>query len=244
MAILVDPRAGSSKLAESLRAIGAPVQDEMLVAGDVSFTGRGPEERPVAVGVEYKTLSDLLACIVSGRFSDVQLPGLQALYEHYWLLVEGAWKPAADGTLLLFHHGSWVPNPWSRRAWKCADVNHWLTSIEVMGGVKIARTSSRAESAFWVKSLYSWWTGKAFEEHDAHQHRMKSPTMRSYTPPSPVEIWAASLPGVGPKRAKIVGESFSNPRIMANAPADEWVGIEGIGPKTAEKVVRWIREGK
>ena len=55
----------------------------------MSFTGQGPNG-PVSVGIEYKRMGDALACMVGGRFTGHQLPGLRQSYQQYWLLVEGA----------------------------------------------------------------------------------------------------------------------------------------------------------
>lgn len=245
MSFLLDPRAGSKSLEEPLKQIGVPVQMEQLVAGDASFIGRGPGDRPVSIGVEYKTLGDLLSCIVSGRFADVQLPGLRQAYELSWLLVEGIWRPGPNGELHTFTYGKWQSAPWTSKTWRIGDLNHWLTTMEVIGGVHIARTASRVESAYWLKSLYSWWTAKQFEDHNSHR-ALKDPTLASnpFRVDVPlVERVAACLPGIGPKRATAVAEHFGSVSTLANAGVEAWEEIDGIGKTTASKVVAAIGGG-
>ncbi len=53
---------------------------------------------------------------------------------------------------------------------------------------------------------------------------------------------AMQLPGVMDKRAALVAGHFGTVEAMARASEEEWLGIEGIGPKTSAAVVRAIRE--
>lgn len=232
-----DPRAGSRLLVPILQSIGVPLQEELLVAGDFAWQGRGEGDRPCPIGVEYKTIGDLMSCITSARFSDVQLPGLVKLYEHAWLLIEGLWKPNEEGKLVL--HGSHLPS-WGRKVWMYSDIVKWLSTIEMKGGIHIARTGSKQESAFWIKASYSWWTSKAWEDHDAHRHHAKPALEGTWTETGLVERWAASLPGVGPKRSGEVCGSFKTPLELAEATREQWRAA-GLGPKTSEKVWKAIR---
>jgi len=242
LTFILDPRAGSKNLEAPLKEIGVPVVMEQLVAGDAAFTGRGPGERPVSIGVEYKTLSDVLQCIVSGRFADVQLPGMKQAYEVSWLLIEGIWRPGPEGELHTFAFGKWQSAPWTQRVWRMVDLNHWLTTMEVIGGVNIARSASRAESAFWLKSLYTWWTAKQWDDHNSHR-QLKAPAIDNpfgrHVPL--VERVAACLPGIGPKRALAVAERFGSVLALANADVEAWEEIEGVGKTTARKVHDAIR---
>jgi ERCC4-type nuclease len=208
-----------------------------MAAGDFAFQGRGEGERPVPIGIEYKTIGDLMSCIMSARFSDVELPGLISLYEHSWLLVEGYWKPDEGGKLVINNH----QHPtWGKKIWMYADVVKWLTTIEMKGRIHIARTGSKQESAFWVKALYTWWTSKAWEDHDAHRQHSKAALEGTWTETGLVERWASCLSGVGPKRAREVSGVFETPLELAEASVASWRAA-GLGPKTAEKVHKQIR---
>src|SRR4051812_5465590 len=90
--LLVDPRAGSVNLIEPLRAQGLEVVETHLESGDVGFIGRGEGGVPVHIGVEYKTLSDCISSMRTGRLEGHQLLGMRAdppLYDFAYLLIEG-----------------------------------------------------------------------------------------------------------------------------------------------------------
>lgn len=94
--LTVDPREGSNNLVEPLSMMGVPVRRETLEYGDVAFVGRGPSESSLPVGIEYKSVSDLLTSWQDGRLLGHQLPGMLNCYTINYLLVEGATSVDTD----------------------------------------------------------------------------------------------------------------------------------------------------
>lgn len=237
MSLRVDARAGSGELHAPLTHAGLRPELDILPAGDVEVVGRGPGGRPLLVGVEFKTIPDMLACVRSGRFAE-QRRAMQARYEVSWLLIEGEWRIEGDALEVRERSG------WRNRAhYTHQEVAAWLLTMAQRGRVLLWRTATRAESIAWLRALYWWWTSKDFELHRAH--------LDWYTPPATgealieepglVQRVAAVLPGIGTDRARAAAGAFGSVREMVNADAAAWRAIEGIGPKTAKRVVEAVR---
>jgi ERCC4-type nuclease len=88
--VLVDDRAGSKDLIlkPCLRGIA---ELSRLNFGDVMIAGNGPKGS-VAVGIEVKSIWDLVASAANGRLMDTQITGMLGDYSHCWLLVYGSWR--------------------------------------------------------------------------------------------------------------------------------------------------------
>ncbi len=230
--ILIDPRAGSQDYIPLLRTLGAPVEAVTLEFGDCAFYGSGR-----AVGVELKKLNDLLNCITTGRFAGHQLPGMCRDYSEAYLIVEGYWRPnPVDGVLETRRGRDWVPVKLGKRTWMWRDLDNFLTTIEVKGGVRIKRTANADETARAIYGLYNWWS-------DVDSHRSHLALNRAgrdaalFTRPTFVRRVAAELPGVGYERSGAVAASFATVRSMIAADIPTWLEIDGIGKKIAKGIV-------
>lgn len=247
--LIVDPRAGSRDLQPHLVARGLPAQLGQMEFGDVSFIGNGPHGM-VSIGVEYKRVSDALSCMTGGRFAGHQLPGLAKTYAHYWLLIEGVTRcgqgNGSDGVLQV---QAW-PEGWKdcrqgTRYIMWRDYQHWLMSLQQMGGVCVATVANIRESAAWVASLYSWWQ-KDWDDHKAVNVLYAGPPpangiMGNIVPPTLKRLWAMQLPGIGQERSKQVEQAFNTALDMAIASEHHWQSMAGIGKVTAKKIVAAIR---
>jgi ERCC4-type nuclease len=127
------------------------------------------------------------------------------------------------------------------------EFEQWKLTMTIKGGLRIAHTGGRNETADLLRNLYSWWTTKSYADHKSHL----APHIGTYRPdsallvrPSLVRLVAKELPGVGWEKAAEVAKTFSTVVELAVAEVDDWRLIPGIGQKTAEKVVRAIRTGK
>lgn len=242
--IYLDSRVGSRELAPLLsRNHGIRTSLCTLDSGDIAFlTADGFLERPKPsfIGIERKTLSDLVGSLLRNRISK-QVTGMLEDFDLAWILVEGIFRAGADDVIEVPRSGGWIP---SRSTLTYSQLNGWLVRYDVMGGGKIRRwrTSSLTESAAWIASTYRW-CQKPWKKHQAITiEKMAGPEKALLFRASELERHLASIPKLGTKKARMVSRRFreKTPRQVANASEDEWVET-GIGKKTAAAVYTWYR---
>lgn len=235
--ILVDNRAGSKELFSLFPRGRAKLT--RLEYGDFAFTGNGPDGVPWLVGIERKTIGDLVSCIGSGRMSGNQLEGLVNAYNTVYVVVEGMFRAGDTGVLEVWGRGQW--RQWDRgRLFMLRDVHLFLHTLENVVGLKTWRTRTKVETVEWISSLYQWWTVKEWDEHHAHQqpHTSLSPDL---APHSLVRRVAAQLKGVGWGRAKAIDQAVMNVSQMCGMSEGEWESIEGIGEGLSKSIVGELR---
>ena len=240
--VYLDSRVGSRELAPLLtRNHGIRTSLCTLDSGDIAFMTDDNflgKQTASCVGIERKTLSDLVGSLLKNRISK-QVTGMLDDYDLCWILVEGIWRPGADDVIEIPRGGSWQP---SRVSLTYSQLNGWLTRYDVMGGGKIRRwrTSSLTESAAWIASTFRW-CRKPWKAHQAITiEKMGQVDKALLFKASEMMRHAASIPKLGTKKARMVARKFETPRQMANATEDEWAAT-GIGKKTASAVYTWYR---
>jgi len=235
-ALALDDRVGSRHLAPALEALGLPVSIQRLDFGDAAFLGHGPLG-PVMVGLELKNLNDLLSSLRSGRLVGHQLPGMLVDYDHTWLLVEGQWRPNSTTGRLQVKQRAWVDLHVGRRGWMYREVDSFLTTLEVMLGVRVKRSGSSGETAAQIAGLYRWWQ-KDWTRHHGHEayDTSRDGPLVELAPAPLVQRMAKELQGVGYQKARRVAQAFATPRVMASAPPGDWLKIEGIGKGLAARI--------
>lgn len=241
--IQVDNRAGSSQLVPLLRQLGCEVESTFLHFGDVSFLGYGANGDPVSVGVEVKSIEDCIACIQSGRFAGHQLPGLLQSYDHIWLLITSDYRPRArDGVLEYRKEGRGGGAYWSESCgrqrtvfWR--DVESWLMSMAILGGIRIHRVPDYKEAALWLKMASNWFSRDTHHSHEViHGSKEIFGDTALLVKPTLARRVAAQLPGIGTKRSAEVARVFHTLTDMVNASPKDWLKVEGVGRGIAQKV--------
>lgn len=104
--ILIDSSAGSKDL-----ILYPPLDNPSLVtleslsnspdtksSVDVQFTGNGPSG-PLTIVIEFKSLSDLISSIFTGRIQDTQIPAMKEQGDICWLLFYGDYRCGESGNL-------------------------------------------------------------------------------------------------------------------------------------------------
>lgn len=235
--ILVDNRAGSKELYPLLPK--AKTTLTRLDFGDIALDGNGPTG-PVLIGIEHKTVGDVLSCIMDGRFAAHQLPGLLESYDYSYLMIEGRTRRAKDGLLWWFHESKrkWIlpyggsqRKPISIEAWVC-----WLNTMHIQGGISLLYTENKKQSAHYIKSLSRWWS-KPWSKHSSLKVFNESArVVCPLTKVSTRRLMIAQLPGVGWEKSAAIAKHFPSVLAMALASPEEWQSLPGIGKVLAAKI--------
>ena len=245
--ILVDRRIGSKDLLAPLIKLGLDAELTELSFGDVAFEGKGSNHTSLAIGIELKTIPDLVNSVRSGRFAGHQLPGLRQMYEHSWLVIEGTYRSDRAGALTRYQG--------SRRGWTsvhgqmtASELEKQVLTFELCGGLHVRYTNSRRATLNFIASLFRWWTDKSMERHQSH---LAVHTPHGFTPLSEFRQVVSRFPGIGLKTSLAVEKHFeAHLERAVCAGVDEWAAIETrtdsgttrrIGLKVADGVVRFCQ---
>lgn len=248
--LLVDSRAGSKELVKPLaKVLGATnIEEATLDFGDVAFEGRGVKNAPLLIGIEFKQLGDIIQCCRDGRFAGHQLPGMRAVYNHSWLLIEGEWRHDANG-LITTNQGSyrgWKRHPSKMRA---SEFEKHILTFELCGGVHVRYTNSRADSVRAIVNLVRWWQDKALDSHTSHL-AIHEP-VAAFGVVSEFRRAVMAWPGIGLKLSKAVEKKFQGKHglgsvdVAASASVSDWADLETDGRRFGElnaaKLTKFLR---
>lgn len=232
--ILIDSRVGSRHLVEALGSVATEI---VLEFGDAMWLGNGPQGA-VTCAVELKTIPDLIASLHSGRLSGHQLLGLQS-YDYAYLLVEGLYKTDDSGRMLVRRGPLWEPLIVGSREVQTDELEAALHSYEVIGGLYRRNSTGRRDTARIIRALYNWWQ-KRWDAHRTHLTVYRPREHFHLIPPSPVQQFAAMLPGVGAIRSAAVASRFASFRSIVEADEKAWLTVPGIGKATVRKIHQWL----
>lgn len=241
--LYVDDRAGSSDLIPYLVPDVEPCRMEF---GDAMVIGNGPAGL-TTVGVEVKSISDLMQSANTGRLAGHQLPGLLATYDVSWLLGFGPYRPGPGGVLQVSTGKGgrvhWKSFRLGSRLVPYGYLESFLFDVQSTG-CRVKHVYDAEEAAIWLRSLHRWWS-KAWTAHKGLKQFDCSKDMSLLPGLSPAQDQMArvakELPGVGFGRAVAVASHFASISEMMSADARVWATIPGIGKVIAEAVVAAIQ---
>jgi len=237
--ILIDDRIGSSHLGDHLRP-GILHSLTRLEYADCMWAGNGPTGSTL-VGVELKTLSDLLSSMQSGRLMGHQLIGMAQEFPYRYLVVEGSWRTDQDtGTLETWRPGGWRPFTLGNRRFTGRELEAFLVAVGAVAGTHVIQTRGRAHTGEWVSTCYSWWQ-KEWKRHQTTSawktiSEEGAPKNAFLVRPNIVMRVAKEIDGVGWDRARKLGERYSSVLELALATEDELMTVDGIGKKVAAEI--------
>jgi ERCC4-type nuclease len=238
--IQVDNRIGSLELASPLRKLGVKVTTCRLPFGDACFTGSGPTDT-CRVGIERKTLSEIVTAITDTRFTGYQLPGLIKAYDVRILIIEGRyWAEPNSG--ILYINGREAG--YARRRYMYSEVEHFIMSIQRKAGLWVWPTASLKDTVWWIHACYTWYQKPWSNHKSVYAIDEVRPDAAILDERTLLRRLAAQLPGIGWTRSKAVESHFGSVRAMVNATVADWCEIDGIGEGIARKVVRACRVAK
>lgn len=241
----IDPRAGSKELMKH-EPVKSSAEFCFLDFGDAMIVGNGPNGATL-VGVEVKSIWDLISSIDTGRLQATQLPGLLRTYEHSALLYYGQTRMGRSGELEMWRaHGrqrGWHVFKLGTRAVPYGYLEAFLWEVALLG-VHVQRVDDERTAAAWLGVLHRWWSKdwtahKGLRTLDRSRDVSLMPNMDAATHQR-VKI-AAQLPGVGYDRAVNAANHFGSVREMINADADAWTSVRGVGRVIAKAVVEAVK---
>lgn len=275
--ILVDDREGSQELAwyEPIRSLLAACPDcsgtgveshvkhcapcrgtgrqlSRLNSGDVLISGNGPTG-PTIIGVELKSIPDLLSSLDNGRLQATQIPAMVDDYDHCWLLYYGLHRPNAEGQLEVLHTNSrtggryWGVHAVGRKAVPYGFLRSATIELQVLG-FHVDHVASIEEAAQWIGCMYRWWQKpwsdhKLFRTFDNSTAKIRLPGTTDDSPERKRLIqraeMVARLPGIGHEKALALAEKFGSVREMINAGPERWAEVT-----VTSKKGRAVRIGK
>lgn len=216
-----------------------------LDSADFTFEGRGPHG-PVEVGIERKTLPDLIASLQSGRFQGLHSEGhtgqlwrMLSTYDYSFLLVEGAWVTDRAGRLLRPGRRG-QSSPMGNMTEDA--LRKQLFSIQLKSPMHIGYTADATATVRWLASLVRWFTDKSWEQHKTLETTYQP---QSLTPISHFVQVAMTFPGVGLAAGRALQTQFDgNADTLLHAPADTIAktliatpaGPRALGPAKAERI--------
>ncbi len=237
--ILVDSRVGSRELLPLIKQLGVKAELSELEYGDFCCNGNGPKGQ-ICIGIERKTLSDILQCIDDARYAAYQRPGMARMYDKSILMIEGSWRPREDGILMeLFRGLKWGECRYRSQRVMYSKLYRYLLSM-TMGGVIITYSRDMEHTAFNVCEIFHYFS-KKWEDHTSliELQTLNIPDMRGK--PTLVRKWAAQITGVGVKLSQEAETYFKKPLVLANSSESDWIKLPQVGAKTAMQIIREIR---
>lgn len=237
--ILVDSRVGSKEMLPWLQRMGAKAELSSLEFGDACFEGNGREGR-ICIGVERKTMGDMLNCIDDARYAAHQRPGMLSMYNKSILIVEGVWKPeTATGYLMeCVAQLTWRPFRQRSQMTRYSKLFRYLLTIQ-FSGVGVIMSRDLEQTAYNITEIYAYFQ-KRWDDHTSllEVQKLNIPDMRGK--PTLVRRWASDLEGIGVKHSMDVEKEFKTAYALATADETQLVRIPGIGVKLAQSIVREI----
>jgi len=243
--MLLDDRIGSKHLLKPLGDMGVHVELTRMESGDAVFMGTDQEGAQVSVGVEVKTVHEIISDLTLHRFSGFQLPNM--MREHPWryLIVEGVCRPDPFGKsprLLLPRGKVWKPAMLGKRVVTYGAFTKYLLTISIQTQTPVIRTYGKPETASMLACLYRWWT-RGWLSHKSLEalYVPPQPKLPSQESPGLVRKAACLLEGVSWGKSKAVEEAFPTVEAMCQADEETWAAIPGIGPILARRAVMQLR---
>jgi ERCC4-type nuclease len=216
--------------------------------GDAMFEGNGPGG-VVLIGIERKTLGDMLQCVEDARYASHQLPGMKMLYSKSYLSLEGLWAPGttmeySDKLMVGYRNGSsWGPfKQGNGRTPMYAKLFRYLLSVG-LAGVTITQSLNLWHTAYNICEIFAYYQ-KPWKSHTSLQEVQKVSLPVMFGKPSLTMRWASDIEDVGVIMAAQAEAKFKTPFALATSEEMDWLTLEGMGVPRARRIIREIRGWK
>lgn len=234
----IDRRDGSKDL---LQYLPPDTETCTLDFGDAMILGNGPDG-VVTVGIEVKSVSDLLQSENTGRLAGHQLPGMLKLYDLCWLLYYGSYRPGSKGELQVRRGKLWQNFKIGTRPVPYGYLESFLMDVSSTG-CRIKQVYNAEEAAAWLMVAHRWWSKqwkdhKGLRQFDMSKSDCLFPGLTDDQ--ERVARAAMTLPGIGTEKAIKCAYFFDSISEMSVADVSDWEQVDGIGKVLAKEAVRAI----
>ncbi len=245
--LTLDYRQGSKEYEPHLRLLDIPVVVEHLEHGDAQVVGRGPDDRPVLVGVEFKKIDDLIRSLNDHRLTGFQLPGMMDFFEITYLLVEGLWTATERGELVVWNGKAkrYQPPAFGSRPWSYSALASRLMTLED-AKVRVAFTGDMRGTVAWLASLYNRWS-RSWDSHRTLEGIHLKPleadnplTAGFFKPTRKMRALSGLADGIGFTKARAIADHFKSIKRAINASRKQWEEVPGVGKVLADRIVTEI----
>lgn len=239
--LLLDERIGSRELLPYIKRITkVPVELTHLSYGDACWEGNLDKGRAL-IGVERKTLHDMLNCIDDSRYAAHQLPGMRKMYAKSILILEGCWKPHdPDGYLMESFNGggNWGYCKYRSRPVLYSKLHNYLLSAS-LSGVTVTYSRDMFQTAYNICEMYQYFD-KKWSDHKSMLETQKLNIPQAIGKPSLVRKWAAEIDGVGVEYSQQAEQLFKTPIKLATSQEMDWMRMDRMSAKRAVRIIKDI----
>lgn len=247
---------GSAEFEPALRRLNLPCEVRNLSSADFCFWGDGPDG-PCRVGIERKTVAEMVGASSRKRLVGHQLSRMTARYRFRFLLIEGLVRmDPAWGMLHVAkstskpHVTVWVEAGWAREG---ATYDQYLKrqlTLRLKAVIHPVPTADKTETAYAVAGIYHWFQ-RPWASHKSHLLVDEALPDRALLEGRTLKRQLlAQIPHVGWERSAALAKQFDreSPGEMlawvARATVKDWQRALRIakGEKTAQKIVDALRD--
>lgn len=230
---------------DMIKALGS-VAIPCILFTDCAFWGCDDNGGVLKIACERKKIGDLAACIYDGRLVHQAQIAKENGIDVFCLIVEGRVRSSPEDGLLEIP--VWGINPRTmHRAemWQpvkptiaYSRFDQYLTELDYLAGVIVKRSECVKETAVIIKTLWDNFQTPPSKHNSLHQiYTQPNVGGVLLVRPNLVRRIAKELDGVGWERSRAVAEHFRSVRELVGADVETWTAIEGIGKKTATKII-------
>jgi ERCC4-type nuclease len=211
-------------------------EPKTLHAGDFMFTGSGPNDEPVLIGIERKRMRDMVNSIRGGRLSGEQIPKLLR-YDYAYIIFESRWKTDwVTGQLMEKWGKSWEPVfSGTRQIMGGLEVNSFLNDIRDHTPIQVIQTEEERQTVEVIMALaHSWSKPWSKRHHHSDIHRPDKQVLVDKA--STVRRVLFTLNGVGWEKSGAAEQVFSTVEELVMASPKDLEKIPGFGRKISKQV--------
>lgn len=276
--ILIDDRKGSAEYfvpsepgssEGTLYATDIPAMLFRLKSGDFSFSGNGSNSKDLTIGIELKSLYDLISSRTCGRLQGTQIRLMNATYDRRYLVYYGLYrvsKPDAQNEQYIelpFYdrkskRNEWRPHFIGKQKVRHAYFEGIIAGLEEKGIVVkhfasglqgFDKQATMTQIAYWIAERYRWYQ-REYESHTSmsgfDRSRYISKESLEAIGLTRDELFCANVanlyPRIGVDKAMALARHFKgSTSAMHNASMDE---IAEIAIETRKGKGRTVRIGR